>query len=262
MVKRHSTPYEALPYINDMIEAETRIDLPHAAIGQRLKQARGKKFTQTDVANRLGVDQSTYAHWERGRGAPDFQQAEKLAGLYDVSVNWLIYGSDEVGGAPLTPESAPHLANEMGGPGPDASDRFRLPKDIKVLGTSECGPNGRFVMDHGDAIDYVRRPPGIASAKDVFCIHLQGDSMEPYFRAGELIYLSEKRPVQVGGLVVVELHPKNDGEPGPSMFKALVRRTAEYVELQQANPERRFKVPTKDVKKIYRVLTNAELWGV
>ena len=68
--------------------------------------------------------------------------------------------------------------------------------------------------------------------------------------------------VVVGGLVVVELHPKAPGEPGASMFKALVRRTAEYVELQQANPERRFKVPTKDIKQIYRVLTNAELWGV
>ncbi|MFC5701944.1 helix-turn-helix domain-containing protein [Cohnella faecalis] len=62
--------------------------------GNRLKYARnGKKLTQTDVANKLGIDFTTISKYENNKSEPDNEILRELASLYEVSVGWLITGS-------------------------------------------------------------------------------------------------------------------------------------------------------------------------
>ncbi len=61
--------------------------------GLRLKQSRNKKqLTQTQVADRLGIDFTTISKYENDRSQPDNEILQKLANLYDVSVDWLLTG--------------------------------------------------------------------------------------------------------------------------------------------------------------------------
>lgn len=60
------------------------------SFGSRLKQGRKKKkLTQTEVAAKLGIDDTTISKYENDKSEPDNETLTKLANLYDVSVDWL-----------------------------------------------------------------------------------------------------------------------------------------------------------------------------
>lgn len=64
-------------------------------LGKRLKELRTlKKLTQTDVANVLGVERSTYGKYETGDSSPDYEKLIQLAEFFDVSVDYLLGKTD------------------------------------------------------------------------------------------------------------------------------------------------------------------------
>lgn len=61
------------------------------SFGKRLKQARNnKKLLQSEVANRLGIDDTTISKYENDKSEPDNKTIKELATLYEVSVDWLV----------------------------------------------------------------------------------------------------------------------------------------------------------------------------
>ena len=64
----------------------------------RLLELRVEKgFTQRDMARELNVSQGTYNNWENGRTQPSIEQLIILAGLFSVSVDYLIGYVDDYG---------------------------------------------------------------------------------------------------------------------------------------------------------------------
>lgn len=63
-----------------------------ATLGNRLKSERDKRgWTLGQVAVKLGLKgHSTYSNWEYDKRQPDHEMLDKLADLYDVSVDWLL----------------------------------------------------------------------------------------------------------------------------------------------------------------------------
>ncbi|MFF2174934.1 helix-turn-helix domain-containing protein [Lysinibacillus sp. NPDC058147] len=63
-------------------------------LGDRLTYLREKKgWTKTYVAKKLGIKtMSTYANWEYSLRQPDNEMLLKIAGLYEVSVDYLLTG--------------------------------------------------------------------------------------------------------------------------------------------------------------------------
>lgn len=51
---------------------------------------KNKKWYQTDVAEKIGVARATYGAYEQGNRQPDFETLERLADLYNVSVDYLL----------------------------------------------------------------------------------------------------------------------------------------------------------------------------
>lgn len=69
--------------------------------GVRLKQARkNKRMTQNDVADRLGIDFTTVSKYENDKSQPDNETLRELAGLYEVSLDWLLTGQTAKGISP------------------------------------------------------------------------------------------------------------------------------------------------------------------
>lgn len=63
---------------------------------RNLKPLRIKaKKTQKDVAGYLGIERSTYAKYESGTSEPTFDTLQRLAALYEVSVDYLM-GSNPI----------------------------------------------------------------------------------------------------------------------------------------------------------------------
>lgn len=67
-----------------------------STLGDRLKQERENRgWSQVLVSKKLGLKRSsTYANWEYGIREPDLEMLQKLADLYEVTIDWL-NGRDE-----------------------------------------------------------------------------------------------------------------------------------------------------------------------
>lgn len=177
---------------------------------------------------------------------------EKLANVLECSFEWLATGR-----GPVDP---PADNGSTTGDGPSMPARDQMSMDIPVMGTAAGSLEGAFQMQSGTAIDHVRRPPGIASAVDVYALYVVGDSMLPRFAEGELLYVSGKRPARPGDYVIVQ----TSEEAGEivAWCKKLVSRDAEKVLLEQYNPPRTFEVSSAAAIAVHRVLTMNDLFGV
>jgi len=59
---------------------------------QKLKELRKvNNYTQDYVAAVLGIVRQTYSHYETGRRTPDAEALYKLAGLYNISIDDLMF---------------------------------------------------------------------------------------------------------------------------------------------------------------------------
>lgn len=74
-----------------------------AIIGKRLKKAReNANLTQMNAAKKLDISNGTLSGYERNYRDPDTDILNRMANLYDVSVEWLMGRTDEVN-KPLQP---------------------------------------------------------------------------------------------------------------------------------------------------------------
>ena len=62
-------------------------------IGRRLTEARDAAgLSQRELADHLGVKESTITKWESGERSPRGQRVSKLAGILGVSLSWILVG--------------------------------------------------------------------------------------------------------------------------------------------------------------------------
>ena len=148
-----------------------------------------------------------------------------------------------------------------------------LERDIPVYGTAQ-GAMLRVRYDGQaaeieqtvlelEAIDYKRRPPALAQNRRVYALYITGESMRPRYREGDLVYVDSRRPPDIGDDVIVQLVGEKtedfDGEVQHVLVKTLVRRTADFYELEQYRPETVFRIPKAKVQAIHRVIPLSEL---
>jgi transcriptional regulator with XRE-family HTH domain len=61
-------------------------------IAQRLKETRTQfKFTQQQLADKLGIKQQTYGGYESGRHEPNIDLLIEIANLFEVSMDYLTH---------------------------------------------------------------------------------------------------------------------------------------------------------------------------
>lgn len=63
---------------------------------ERFKELRKQAhLTQVELASKLGIVQSSYADWERGKKKPTQENLVKIAQILNVSVDYLVGNSEE-----------------------------------------------------------------------------------------------------------------------------------------------------------------------
>ncbi|NGM83892.1 helix-turn-helix domain-containing protein [Paenibacillus sp. 7124] len=74
-------------------------------INTNLKKLRqSHKYTQEDVADRIGVSRQAVAKWENGETVPDINKCLALAELYDVTLDDLVKHSEAKEGIAIQPK--------------------------------------------------------------------------------------------------------------------------------------------------------------
>lgn len=138
--------------------------------------------------------------------------------------------------------------------------------DLPVFGTAlgaEVLVDGERIeqttLNTGDIIEYRKRPPVSHGVEKVYGLYVQGASMYPAHRDGAFLFVQRDARLRVDDDVVVYLRPKDESDDGERaacvLVKRLVKRSAQFVELEQYNPAKVFRIDMKDVLQIDRVLT-------
>jgi phage repressor protein C with HTH and peptisase S24 domain len=130
--------------------------------------------------------------------------------------------------------------------------------DIPVMGTARGGSEGSFLLNMGEAIDWVRRPPALEGKAGLYAIYVEGDSMSPRFYAGERVLVSTKQPPKPGSDVVIQIKPTSEGAPITAYLKSLVRQNSEEVVVEQFNPPRQMKFKRAQIESLHTVLNRDE----
>lgn len=235
-----------------------------AGIDKRTKALREQfGLSQSEMARRCGEKPQTIQKLEAGTVQRPRYILE-LAKVLKTTPDWLLKGTGE------KPRNLPQIKTFDSGqesavksPQPPVSlpPLEEMPRDVPVLGTARGGSRGAFELNHGDPIDFVRRPPGISGAKDVYCIYVEGNSMTPRFQEGELVYVHPGRKIKVGDFVIIEQKDSGD-KPAKAFIKKLKRRTETKLVLQQFNPTAVIEMPMKTIKSLHLILTMNDLFGV
>lgn len=170
-----------------------------------------------------------------------------------------------------SPDFAPGPASGVRpAPGAPAFQPADWPQDVPVYMTIRDRDGGSS-LDRTQAVDYVRRPPGLAHARDAYVIYVQGSEMEPRFREGEMVYLSTTRPARSGDDVLVLLTPPVPAEGGdlpaksgaPARLGELRGRAPDgALTIRQFNPPAEFPLESTAIQAVHRIYRIAELMGV
>ena len=187
-----------------------------------------KGLTPSGLARAAGLDPTTFNKSKRTAvdGKPRWPSTESISCALDAA------------GASFD-EFAALLAGREGGAG----------RAIPIVGMARAGADG-FFDEQGFPVgaDETVRFPGLSDDR-VYALEIAGDSMEPVFRAGDVVIVQPGAAVRRGDRVVV----RTTG--GEVMAKVLGRRNEQSVELislNTAHPNRQLRAD--EIEWIGRIL--------
>lgn len=222
-----------------------------STLRDRIRERLAALGLSEEAASRKAGRDKTYLRkmFEREDWSPRAESLEGLAGALETSVEWLIRGE-----ATSTPAGEARPAPVVMPP------RSQMPNDVPVYGTAAASHlNGAFQLEPG-IVDYVRRPPALAGASDVYALYVEGSSMEPRYQPGDLVFIHPHRPPRPGDTVIVQM------ELAPHQIEASIgflrRRTASHIVIGKLNPQAEVELKRERVRAIHRVLSVNELFGV
>ena len=241
--------------INKQISAKS----DQAARLRAAREAAGFK-SASDAAQRFRWRASTYMAHENGQNGIRTEPALAYARAFGVDPGWLITGvgeESEKSAAKNSTGKRPSPRETHAAPAGAIYSGERWPRDLRVLGMAECGPDG-WSLWNGEVIEMTSRPPNLAGAMLAYAVYVVGDSMEPRYHSGELVYVHPGRPVDVGAYVLVQVKPRHDGDAPRAVVKRLVRRSATKVTLEQFNPKKNIELKSSDILSMHRVVGSGE----
>lgn len=220
------------------------------SIGGRIKQARVRLgHTQAEFAKPLGVSRGAVANWERGEGIKRDNLVE-ITKKYPVKLEWLIDGSGAEPPAREPSNTRPGAKREI-----FTDDNLSAPR-VPAYGQAMGGEDGYFVLN-GNKIADLLAPPGLVGVVDAYAVYVSGDSMEPRYYAGEVLFVNPRLPVRRGDFVVAQVHYENEDAPR-GYVKRFIRMTADMLVLEQFNPTKELRFPRESVQSVHRIVLSGD----
>lgn len=134
------------------------------------------ELTQSELGKRIGLSTSAIGMYERGEREPDFEKLEKIAGFFNVNLNFLL-GKEAV-----------------------VSNKTIVGIRIPVLGKVAAGIPITAVEN---ILDYEEISSDMASSGDYVALQIKGRSMEPRMWDGDVVIIRRQDTVENGEVAVV-----------------------------------------------------------
>ncbi|MBB6299957.1 LexA family transcriptional regulator [Rhizobium leucaenae] len=130
---------------------------------------------------------------------------------------------------------------------------IRPGKLIPVLGEAAGGADGRYWFN-GNVIDYVACPPSLDGVPGAYAIYVDGESMSPRYRPGEVVWVHPHKPARRGDDVIIQIRPKEEGETPYGFIKEYVGWSGNRLTLRQHNPESQLTFDRDEVVSVHPIV--------
>lgn len=187
------------------------------------KLAERNQLTPSGLARRAGLDPTSFNKSKRigADGRMRWPSTESISKVLDAT------------GASID-QFMSFMRPENGGSAFPESSLPPQPGSIPLLGFAQAGAGGFFDdggFPAGQGWDLVEFPASPERRPGVYALEIQGDSMMPLYRDGDVLIVEPGAQVRRGDRVVVKTRE------GEVMAKVLARQTAKSIELMSLNPE-------------------------
>jgi len=192
-------------------------------------------MSASGLAKRAGLDSTAFNKSKRlsSDGRPRWPSTESLAKIIEATNSSLDEFLSLVEGKPSADRPLPVQSST-----------------VPLLGFAQAGAGG-FIDDAGfpagqgwDLIELHAQ-----SGEGSYALQVQGDSMLPLYRHGDMLVVQPSAPVRKGDRVVVKT------SSGEVMAKVLARRTSTSIDLVSLNPEHpNRRLDTTDVEWLARIV--------
>jgi phage repressor protein C with HTH and peptisase S24 domain len=128
---------------------------------------------------------------------------------------------------------------------------------VPAYGHARGGKDGQFVLN-GNKVADVLAPPALSSVPDAYAVYVAGNSMEPRYFPGEVVFVHPRLPVRRGDFVVAQI-AAGEGEPPLAYVKRfLSRNDGGNLRLEQLNPKKTLTFPDAIVVSVHRIIMGGE----
>ncbi|NBX65882.1 MAG: helix-turn-helix transcriptional regulator [Proteobacteria bacterium] len=199
------------------------------------KLAENTGFSTSGLAKRAGLDPTAFNRSKRisPEGKPRWPSTESIAKILSVTETTM---TDFIGLVEMR----------------QITVSSRAVRPIPLIGLAQAGRDGYFDdsgFPAGSGWDEVRFPDTQSIDDHAYALEIQGDSMLPLYRDGDVIVVSPTAQLRKGDRVVMKT--KN----GEVMAKELARKTAQKIELKSLNPAHESRtIAMNDVLWLARIL--------
>jgi phage repressor protein C with HTH and peptisase S24 domain len=188
------------------------------------------------LARRAGLDSTAFNKSKRrsADGRPRWPSTESLSKIMEATSSSV----DEF------------FALLEGGEMPSRRALLQRQATVPMLGFAQAGTGG-FFDDAGFPAGQGWEPIELPAprAEGSYALQVQGDSMLPLYRHGDILVVQPEAPVRNGDRVVVKTA---DGEVMAKILRRRNERTIELVSLNPEHPDRQ--IPAADVEWIARIV--------
>lgn len=190
---------------------------------KELREANGKSMSQ--VADALQIAKSTYASYEYGKREPNIETLNKIANLFGVTTDYLL-GRPEPGKQDPIDIVAKNYGLTSAQKGilaaylyMDEKDRDNLLNIVKQLAEGAKTPEEKIVvsrlfrkhvnkasagagydLDNDDIWETIRIKDVPEADEADFIVEVDGDSMEPNYHDGDLVFIKLSSEVPLGSV--------------------------------------------------------------
>ncbi|MBO6503981.1 MAG: helix-turn-helix transcriptional regulator [Kordiimonadaceae bacterium] len=124
---------------------------------------------------------------------------------------------------------------------------FSQSRTLPVRGRAQGGKDGNFVIEE-HPIDWTFRPADLQGVDEAFSVYVNGDSMAPKYKNGDLAYIHPAKPPRKGRFVLVETSDHK------GFIKQLVGWRDDHLEVRQFNPEKLIRIEKQNVLRVMLVI--------
>jgi phage repressor protein C with HTH and peptisase S24 domain len=216
-----------------------------------------KNLTLQALAERVGTTKSQIDKLEKGERRLTVDWLQRIAEALNLPVSSFFDTAPDVGTAlpanllhdtTLAVYEAPSFQHEtLARPTTETALAAPLP----VQGRGDPLTDMLVSMDR--VASHIARPPALAGVSDAYAVYMVGDSMEPRYFAGDLLYVDPSRPLTKGCFILLTLFDDT------ALVRRLVRRNEGGTLLvQQTGRAREDCLPLASIRTAHRIIGSLE----